>query len=102
VEVDMIAAWNDLSDFRKVRAGQQLAIYLPKNSKKRAGDHQQHAARSASESRYYLVKNGDTLWSIAKKFDLTPELIRKWNNLSGDIIYPGNQLLLNMAADIDS
>ncbi len=43
----------------------------------------------------YLIKAGDTLGSIAQKFGLTIESIRKLNNIQGDMIYAGQTLALN-------
>src|SRR6202049_657457 len=33
---------------------------------------------------YYTVKRGDALFSIARKFETTPEQIQQWNQLQGD------------------
>lgn len=46
---------------------------------------------------YYQVKGGDTIWSIARKFQLTPALIREWNQLTDDLIHPGHRLLIKVA-----
>lgn len=43
----------------------------------------------------YYVKWGDTLWNIAKKFRNTIEHIKEMNDLSDDIIYPGQRLLIS-------
>ena len=50
---------------------------------------------------YYLVRGGDSLWTIARKFKQSMEKLRKWNNLKNDVIYPGNRLLVKLAdADV--
>jgi len=41
---------------------------------------------------FYVVKRGDALFSIAKKFDTTPEQLRAWNNIVGDRVKIGQQL----------
>jgi murein DD-endopeptidase MepM/ murein hydrolase activator NlpD len=40
----------------------------------------------------YTVRGGDTLESIAKKFDITVDTIKWANDLSGDVIKPGDNL----------
>ncbi|MEH7126502.1 3D domain-containing protein [Bacillus sp. JJ1773] len=40
----------------------------------------------------YKVKNGDTLWSISKKNQITLQQLKSWNNLKSDMIKP-NQVL---------
>jgi len=42
----------------------------------------------------YYVKKGDTLYSIAKKFNTTVEGIKKKNNLKSDKIFPGQKLIV--------
>jgi hypothetical protein len=46
---------------------------------------------------YYTVKRGDALFSIARKFETTPEQLRAWNKLEGDLVKIGQQLLVKPA-----
>jgi LysM repeat protein len=43
---------------------------------------------------YYTVKRGDALFSIARKFDATPEKLQQWNQLEGDRVKIGQKLLV--------
>ena len=49
------------------------------------------------EPLYYKVKRGDALFSIARKFDVTPEQIQQWNQLEGDRVKIGQRLLVKPA-----
>lgn len=104
----MIAAWNGLEDLSRIRAGQQLSLYLQNTEKIGATSKQTTPATDGSSSAenpsltYYHVLGGDTLWEIAKKFQTTPEKIRLWNNIEGNTIYPGHRLLLRTSDDIDA
>lgn len=40
------------------------------------------------------IKKGDTLWEIAKEFDVTVEELMIWNNLNSDLIVTGNELVV--------
>lgn len=42
----------------------------------------------------YVVKSGDTLWTIAKRFDTTVTRLMKINGLNSDMLKPGNVLVL--------
>lgn len=42
----------------------------------------------------YVVKRGDTLYSIATAFNTTPEKIKQENNIQGNTIYIGQELKL--------
>jgi LysM repeat protein len=46
------------------------------------------------EPLYYIVKRGDALFSIARKFDTTPEQLKEWNQLQGDLVKIGQRLLV--------
>ena len=44
----------------------------------------------------YIVKSGDTLTKIAKKYGVTIANIQKWNNLKSDRINIGQKLIINL------
>ena len=45
---------------------------------------------------YYVVAEGDTLYSIAWRYDLDPQQLAAWNGLgSGKLIYPGQKIRLS-------
>lgn len=48
---------------------------------------------------YYVVSNGDTLWSIAKKYGLSVDELKKLNNLSSNLINVGQKLLVSNSGD---
>jgi LysM repeat protein len=43
---------------------------------------------------YYKVKRGDALFSIARKFEATPQQIQQWNQLEGDRVKIGQRLVV--------
>ena len=116
VPVELIIQWNDIDDVRRVRAGKQLALYLEQNafvteagltitentnsiialtdSKKRPAQSTTKKYRKISSISYYKVRNGDSLWSIAKKFRVSTREIRRWNGLHNDMIHPGTELVI--------
>ncbi|MBQ2803557.1 MAG: DUF3794 domain-containing protein [Lachnospiraceae bacterium] len=42
----------------------------------------------------YTVKAGDSLWSIGRKYYLSVDRLKKMNELTTDMIYPGQKLLI--------
>ena len=59
-----------------------------------------YASSESNSSGYYdarahTVQKGDTLYSIAKRYDLTVEQLQKMNNLKGTNIGIGQKLLVN-------
>ncbi|MGI6488776.1 MAG: LysM peptidoglycan-binding domain-containing protein [Syntrophomonadaceae bacterium] len=49
---------------------------------------------SSSGSTVYIVQKGDTLFTIASRYDTTPEAIKAANNLNSDIIDVGQKLTI--------
>lgn len=43
---------------------------------------------------FYVVQSGDTLWAITNRLSISLDDLRSINNLSDDIIYPGQVLYL--------
>ena len=41
---------------------------------------------------FYLVRKGDTLWSISRKYDATVDQIKSWNKLASNAIKVGSRL----------
>jgi LysM repeat protein len=56
------------------------------------------AATAPTTAISYLVKAGDSLWVIAKTFNVSVESIKTANNLSGDTIFSGQSLLIPQSA----
>lgn len=48
----------------------------------------------SSKSDTYTVLKGDTLWSIAKKFNTTVDNLKKANKLNGNMLYIGQNLVV--------
>lgn len=53
---------------------------------------QQKQAPVTPTHSWYKVQDGDTLWTIAKAFNLSPVQIKQWNKLQSNVIHPGKQL----------
>jgi LysM repeat protein len=51
----------------------------------------------AQDRRTHVVRQGDTLFSISRQYDVTIEQIRSWNNLSGNQINLGQRLFVSAA-----
>jgi len=58
----------------------------------------------SDDNNYYIVKNGDTLYSIARKYDTTIDNIKSVNNLISNILSIGQKLIIpaeNIVNDMD-
>lgn len=84
----------------QIKPGQWLTIAVVSgdavNSKQNDGDaaiSSKPAVKSKGQ-RLYIVKQGDTLSSIARKFDVASADLKRWNNLSSSRIKPGHTLVI--------
>lgn len=122
VPASLIVSWNGLTSVHKIKAGQQLALYIEHTE---VNEHQKKQSPSSvavstpdpdsslivlaeqkkfslakrapakTQISFYKVRQGDSLWAIARKFNLSPEQLKSWNNLKSNRIYPGIKLKIN-------
>jgi LysM repeat protein len=60
----------------------------------------QEGNRPKAKAIVYKIKKGDTLRSVAKKFQVSPEDIRRWNRLPGKKLpAPGQKITLHSPSD---
>ncbi len=95
VTVAAIIQWNKLDD-KNVQIGDKILILRSENNPSNT----QIAARdkhdSTSKNSHYLVRKGDSLFTIAKKYPgVTVFDIKKWNGISGNDLKPGMKLKIN-------
>lgn len=114
VPPQMIVAWNGLKNAHTIGVGQQLALYIDRGGKKatrstvakvtqtkttdlvvlKANKKKTRATKTSSQYQWYSVKNGDSLWTISRKFSASTADIKKWNKLKSNLIHPGSKLKL--------
>jgi membrane-bound lytic murein transglycosylase D len=88
VTVNQVTRWNRLDGGALIKPGQQLVIWKP--GKTSAGGKRIRTVN-------YKVRNGDSLYSISRKFNVTINDLRRWNNLvKGKYLQPGQNLKLHV------
>ena len=73
----------------KLKKGQILLVQVDEDAPKRMAS---RTVKLRSAKSNYVVRRGDTLSSIARKFDVSTSEIKRWNNLGGSRITPGHKL----------
>ena len=93
-----LAKWNDLSPRDTLRPGSKLVIWSPTAQAGTSVSKIRPARLSApidTQSRVdYRVRSGDSLYVIARKFNVRVADLEKWNTLSGEYLQPGQKLRL--------
>lgn len=100
VKVSSIKKWNKLSSDR-INIGQELVLYVPKSKGEEHREEKevevievQKKEANPGKGAYtsYIIKDGDSLWLIARKYPgVSSENIMEWNGIS-DKIKPGQVL----------
>lgn len=85
--VQEIAQINGIQDVNLIYPGQVLRITTNSNN---------HGSETNSTGKtYYTIKRGDTLWGIARRYQVSIQNIVSWNNIQNpNLIYPGQRLIL--------
>ena len=75
-----LAGWNKKTAHDILQPGQQLVIWSQAAKRKPVN---------------YTIQNGDSLWAISRKFNVTVADVREWNGLSDrSMLQPGQNLRL--------
>jgi membrane-bound lytic murein transglycosylase D len=95
IRVEDIVALNSISNPRALRVGTDLVLPLKKGYTSQPLDEMQDDyIRTRRQT--YTVRNGDSLWKIANKFDVTQKELRVWNRLGwSNLIRPGQTLVVS-------
>jgi len=86
VSVKDLQRWNNIRDPRTLRAGANLIVfYTPTETTPTSGTVK------------YTVQQGDSLWSIARKYKVRVNDLKVWNDLGTDTtIRPGQSIRINL------
>ncbi len=108
VTVAQLKSWNKLKS-NSIQIGQTLYIYKnggptisqgstggsSSSSSSKSNSSKSGSSSSGSKARIYTVKNGDSLYKIAKNYPgISADDIKKANGLSSDSIKPGQKLTI--------
>lgn len=92
VSVSDIKKWNKLKSDNIV-AGKKLVIYS-KKSNNYVSNNNSNNNNGGKLKRTHIIKKGESLWSIAKKYNTSVDKIKKANNLNSDRINIGDKLII--------
>lgn len=84
-----LTQWNNMQANSVIKPGQELVLQ-PDATLAQTGN-----KRTVEAQQRYTVRSGDSLARIASRFKFTAEELASWNSIQlGDLIHPGQQLLL--------
>jgi len=91
--IGKLRSWNDLRYTSLIKAGDKLLVYIPPGFTP--------PGNSAGRiSMVYVIKEGDTLHSISRKYNTTVDKLLKWNSdIEKDRLYPGRKIKILVETD---
>lgn len=91
ISLTNLMKWNNLST-TLIFPGDKLKVTAPKSNSNSNNSSSSSSSNVASSATTYTVKSGDTLSKIALSHGVSVSNLKKWNNLSSDLIFPGDKL----------
>ena len=92
VTINGLTQWNGLNRKSILRPGQKLVI---KTTPKKPTHKKPKAHPAASSSPRYVVKSGDSLWTIARRYGVSTADLVRWNQVRREAnLQPGQKLVV--------
>lgn len=102
IRVDDIMTMNHISNPRGLKIGRNLLLPLrkglngPPDAAELADD---YTRTKRPAGRTHTVKSGETIWKIARRYDVSERQLRVWNNLGhSSLLRPGQVLAISTAS----
>lgn len=98
--VQAIASANDGVSARRLQIGQRLVVPRATRAPASVSSGQvasvrQRARQGPNGTREITVRPGDTLWTIARAYDVSTDQLMTWNGLESPVIRPGDELTIS-------
>jgi membrane-bound lytic murein transglycosylase D len=93
VSQKQLQSWNGMGKSTRIRAGQRLRISTSEPSRATRKARSGTPAMARAEARSHLVRRGDTLSGLARRYGVTVQALREANDLSmRDVLRSGTRL----------
>lgn len=86
----------------KLNIGMKLTIPEKNSLKSNKNPSDEASQRNTEEAKTYIVKKGDNIWRLAKKFNISAEELKEINELEGNSLKAGQKLYISKKADASS
>ncbi|MFW6055023.1 MAG: LysM peptidoglycan-binding domain-containing protein, partial [Thermodesulfobacteriota bacterium] len=91
ISLKTLLAANDMAKGEVLHIGKQLSIPVAADVKPESGN--SGSAGKHKKVTFYTIRQGDSLWSIARKFEVSIKELRAWNDVgSSSLLQPGDSL----------
>ena len=105
ITISELKAANNLSDKDVLKAGQKLVIPsadIENAATLSSTNSSTSTSNSSSKTETYIVQKGDTLYGIAKKYDINVNELKSYNNLTSNLLTIGQTLLIPKTSEYET
>ncbi len=92
ITLNQLKKWNNLKEYKLI-TGEKLVVYMPQNLD---DDTDENTVKPSKQEKLHLVKKGDTIFSISKKYQVSVNDIKKWNRIKSGKLKPGMKLKIRV------
>lgn len=93
VSVSDIQRWNGMGSNSLIRPGQRLMIHMDSPGSRAS------SSAAPTTASHYTVRNGDSLWLIARRHQVRLNDLMRWNGLNEtSVLRPGQKLIIRPSA----
>ena len=85
--IGSICSWNNLDPRATIHPGKKLTLYVGKTTGA-------SATEISGDRIVHNVRQGDTLYDIANRYNISVTQLKRWNNLRRNLIRPGDRLTI--------
>ena len=90
--VKKIKRWNSLRSSR-IYPGQKLVIFSYADNSRPSRKSKKKS--TGTKYRYHVIKSGDTLWELSRKYNCSVSQIKKWNGIrNSHRLKPGDKIII--------
>src|SRR5699024_250004 len=100
ISIAELKSWNNITS-NNLNIGQTLTIY-PSESPEQATNEGALSSNNPDENAYYVVKNNDSLFGIAKQHHMTVKELKNLNDLTSNTIAVGQKLTVSSSGSSSS
>lgn len=92
VSVASLARWNHIKPSSPLHLGQHLVVWI---GGQRPSLGQTMVNKTGAHKVQYVVRNGDSLWTISNRFHVSTTQLANWNQLNkSSVLHPGQDLVV--------